>query len=144
MSLPHPKPGMVIRYSFLWSHERENGLEEGDKDRPSAIVVATPKGREGEIRTVVAPITHVPPADPNASIEIPPDVCRTLGLDSQRQWLRLDQLNSFVWPGFDLRPIPDQPASYSYGMLPRDLFERLRDGILKLHRARKVREISRD
>ena len=40
MSLPDPKPGLVIRYSFLWSHERDRGAIEGSKDRPCAIVLA--------------------------------------------------------------------------------------------------------
>lgn len=40
MSLPDPKPGLVIRYGFLWSDERAGGAVEAAKDRPCAIVVA--------------------------------------------------------------------------------------------------------
>lgn len=29
MSLPVPKPGLVIRYSFLWSREHAQGAMEG-------------------------------------------------------------------------------------------------------------------
>ena len=32
MTFPAPRPGLVIRYSFLWSEERDAGTEEGAKD----------------------------------------------------------------------------------------------------------------
>lgn len=143
MSLPVPKPGLVIRYSFLWSHEKAGGAAEGAKDRPCAIVVAARTLENGEIDTIVAPITHAPPDDPTASIEIPAATCKSLGLDSGRHWLRLDELNRFAWPGFDLRPIPGKPDRFDYGMLPRALFEQLRAGILKLQKERRGRVMSR-
>ncbi|MEC5291915.1 hypothetical protein VSX64_24405 [Aurantimonas sp. C2-6-R+9] len=140
--MPEPKPGLVIRYSFLWSHERDRGAVEGSKDRPCAIVVATPRDENGHIRTIVAPITHRPPDDAGASLEIPPDVCRTLGLDAGRHWLRLDELNRFLWPGYDLRLGPR--GRYDYGMLPPRLFEDLRQGILTRQRGRRTAIMSRD
>ena len=143
MSFPIPKPGLVIRYSFLWSNEAKTATE-GIKDRPCAIVVAVRRDPNGEIDTVVAPITHRAPEDPTASIEIPATTCKSLGLDSGRHWLRLDELNRFAWPGFDLRPIPAKPGRYDYGMLPPKLFRQLRDGILKRQKARAGRVISRD
>jgi hypothetical protein len=142
MSLPRPRPGLVIGYSFLWSAEADNGAIEGRKDRPCAIVVAACSDAKGNIQTLVAPITHRPPADSSMSLEIPAQTCRTLGLDEGRHWLRLDELNRFVWPGFDLRPGPD--GRYDYGMLPPGLFEDLRRGILELQRARKGRVVARD
>lgn len=144
MSFPDPRPGLVIRYAFLWSHERDRGAEEAAKDRPCAIVVATRRDENGDIRVIVAPITHLPPNDPDASIEIPADVCRGLGLDGDRHWLRLDELNRFAWPGFDLRAVPGRPGRYEYGMLPHDLFERLRRGILERQKARAVTAVLRD
>ncbi|MGE0425748.1 MAG: hypothetical protein AB7O88_26040 [Reyranellaceae bacterium] len=66
MSLPAPKPGLVIRYSFLWSGEHAEGAEEGARDRPCAIVVAVRRDPNGDIQTIVAPITHRPPRDPAA------------------------------------------------------------------------------
>lgn len=144
MSLPVPKPGLVIRYSFLWSSQHADGVTEGLKDRPCAIVVAARRDPNGDIQTIVAPITHQPPDDPTASIEIPSPTCKSLGLDSGRHWLRVDELNSFAWPGFDLRPIPGRPGRYDYGMLPRALFERLRASILARQKALKGRIVARD
>jgi hypothetical protein len=49
LKLPEPRPGLVIRYGFLWSHEAEAGAEEAAKDRPCAIVVAARRQENGEI-----------------------------------------------------------------------------------------------
>jgi hypothetical protein len=96
---PAPVTGLVIRYG-RWSSQAGDG--EG-KDRPCAIVLAMQEAPDGTIRVVVAPITHTPPADPDASIEIPAQVKARLGLDGERSWVRLDEVNRFVWPGYDLR-----------------------------------------
>jgi hypothetical protein len=134
----------VIRYGFLWSHEAEAGAEESSKDRPCAIVVATRREDGGEMSVIVAPVTREPPADTSASLEMPPEVCRKLGLKSDRQWLRFDELNRFAWPGFDLSSIPGRNR-IDYGMLPQDLFEELRSSILQRQRSRQARPpIARD
>ncbi|HZZ33492.1 MAG TPA: growth inhibitor PemK [Phenylobacterium sp.] len=143
MTFPAPKPGLVICYSFLWSDEHADGADEGSKDRPCAIVVAA-ENAAGDIRTLVAPITHSPPKDPQDSIEMPASVCRALGLDGARHWPRLDELNRFSWPGYDLRPIPGTEGEFAYGLLPRDLFEQLRSAILERQRAKKGRVVGRD
>ena len=114
------------------------GANEAAKDRPCAIVVAARRERHGEIRVIVAPITHAPPTDNEASIEIPAAVCRKLGLDDGRHWLRADELNRFAWPGYDLRPVPGSKTRYSYGMLPVESFERLRRRILERQQTRQA------
>jgi hypothetical protein len=101
--------------------------------------VAAARDQNGDIRTVVAPITHTAPQDPLDSIEIPQDVCRRLKLDTGRHWLRLDELNRFAWPGYDLRPIPHRPGVHAYGMLPPGLFEALREGILARQKVKRPR-----
>ena len=143
MSFPAPKPGLVIRYSFLWSHEAAAGADEASNDRPCAIVVAA-KLADGEIRTIVAPITHLEPEDPKASLELPATVSRMLKLDGERHWLRLDELNRFTWPGYDLRPIPGTKGEYAYGMLPQPIFEALRAKILSRSQAGKSSSLDRN
>ncbi|MGK9050185.1 hypothetical protein [Neorhizobium petrolearium] len=145
MSFPEPKPGLVIRYAFLWSSEADRGSAEAAKDRPCAIVVAA-YNKAGAIQTIVAPVTHSPPAggDPAASLEIPAAICRNLGFDDGRHWLRLDELNRFLWPGYDLRPRPDDPGRWDYGMLPKDFFDLMRKRIIALDRERKNRIMKRD
>lgn len=86
---------------------------------------------------IVAPITHLEPSDSEASLEIPRDIARSLGLDGDRQWLRLDELNRFAWPGFDLRAVPGT-ESCAYGMLPGELYQTMRRAILDRQKSRKV------
>lgn len=121
MNWPLPRVGQIIRYAYLWKSEADAGLEEGLKDRPAVIVVA--HAREGDdVRVVVAPITHTPPDDPGAGLEVPPKTRKRLGLDGDRQWVILDDLNAFVWPGPDLRPLPGQGLqSVIIGDLPAAL-----------------------
>jgi uncharacterized protein YifN (PemK superfamily) len=143
LNFPPPLPGLLIRYSFLWSTEAAEGATEGRKDRPCAIVVAVPGYQHGDTRVVVVPVTHVPQVDLQVAIELPSEVKAELGLDAEKSWVRLDELNVFSWPGYDLRPI-GETGRIEYGPLPHPLFERIRRGVLDLHRAKKTRHISRD
>lgn len=143
MSLPEPVPGLVIRYGFLWSDDARSGAEEGSKDRPCAIVLSSPPTPRGNRLTLVVPITHASPRAPETSLELPRRVCSALGLDGERHWIKLDELNEFAWPGYDLRPIPGS-QSYAYGVLPPSLFEEVRRRVLDLALARRVRRQSRD
>ncbi len=107
---PEPEVGLVISYSYLWKEEEEQGLVEGRKDRPCAIVLTgeVPTAESNRRKQVaVAPITHSPPHDPSVAIEIPPRVKAHLGLDGERSWVILEEVNIFMWPGFDLRPIQE-------------------------------------
>lgn len=129
MPLPRPEPGLVVHYEYLWRHEREQGDEEGAKRRPCAIIIAV-TGETGETETIVAPITHSEPRPPSEGIEVPPRVKRYLGLDDQRSWVIVTDLNVFIWPGVDIYPVPRSPSgTYEYGHLPPRLFEQIRTRI---------------
>ncbi len=73
----------------------------------------------------VAPVTHSPPDNPRVSLELPQAVKRHLGLDDDRSWIILDEVNEFTWPGFDLRPVPGARDTFVYGFLPPRLFSAL-------------------
>lgn len=45
MAHPDPKPGPVIRYDYLWSHEAAAGRDQ-DKERPACLVAA----RDSQVR----------------------------------------------------------------------------------------------
>lgn len=144
---PEPQVGLVISFSYLWSEEAERGLVEGRKDRPCAIVLAleNPRAETGKQKQVaVVPITHTPPRDLNVAIEIPLRVKKHLGLDSERSWVILDELNVFTWPGYDLRPLKDRDGRIDYGFLPPKLFASLIEKFTELDRAAKVDRTSRD
>lgn len=137
MALPEPVPGLVVGYAYLWRDEALRGLEEGLKDRPCVIVLAV-ESQNGQTVVTVAPVTHSQPAHPESAVEIPLATKQRLGLDSQRSWIIAADLNRFVWPGVDLRPIKRGAATYAYGQLPDALYRRLRDKVLALARAGRV------
>ena len=61
MPIPNPEPGLVISYAYLWHHEHQAGREEGQKDRPSVIVLAIEREADGATVATVLPITHSAP-----------------------------------------------------------------------------------
>ena len=129
MPLPTPVPGLVICYEFLWKHERAEGAEHGRKKRPCAIIVAV-RNESSRIMTIVAPVTHVEPRNPEDGVEIPRRVKQHLGLDQERSWISVTDLNRFLWPGYDLYPIPGSKDRFDYGMLPPRLFDEIKRRIL--------------
>ena len=143
MSLPKPEPGLVISYAYLWAREHGAGAEEGRKDRPCAIVAARQVVEGREFVTVV-PITHSPPADPSHAVELPAAVKAHLGLDEMRSWVVVTEVNDFLWPGPDMRPVPGtEPPEFVYGVLPPRLFAHIRDRLLQLHRQRNLNRVPR-
>lgn len=120
MSWRKPERGLVINYSYLWARETDSGREEGQKNRPCAIILASYADPTG-IRVRVLPITHTPPEDPAEAIEIPGITKKRLGLDADRSWVILNEVNDFVWPGHDVRPIGKTGSPY-YGPLPPDFY----------------------
>jgi hypothetical protein len=137
VSLPEPYPGMVVRYSYLWKREHQEGREEGTKDRPCAIVMAV-TNEDDDQEVLLLPITHAPPADLADAIEIPPMTKKRLGLDADRSWIVITEANEFIWPGPDLWPIPSRkPPTVVYGPLPPRLFAEVRDKFLERDRREK-------
>jgi hypothetical protein len=122
MAVPEPQLGLVISYAYLWHHEHRAGREEGVKDRPCVIILAMKDAGDGTITVRVAPVTHAQPGNPATALELPLAVKRHLGLDSDRSWIIVDEVNEFAWPGFDLRPLPRTRDSFAYGFLPPRLF----------------------
>ncbi len=143
MKFPEPQLGLVVSYSFLWSHEHERGLEEGRKDRPCVIIVAINRGQAGQTIVRVAPITHSPPDAAAVAEEVPTGVKRHLGLDDERSWVVLDEFNEFVWPGFDLRPVPGR-GRIDYGHFPPKLVASLLEKARAVWRAGHGKPTQRD
>src|SRR3954465_3759327 len=100
-----PEPADVLSYSYLWAREAERGEESGRKDRPVVVVIAAVVQPDGT-RLFVAPVSHTPPERPADALEIPANVKKQLGLDRDRSWIVLTELNRFIWPGPDVRPAP--------------------------------------
>jgi hypothetical protein len=112
MPLPAPSPGLLISYAYLWKDQSRAGNDEARKARPCAIVVSG-RNDDGDVVTYVAPVTHSKPSQSGA-VEIPAVVKRRLGLDNAQSWIITSELNRFVWPGYDLRPIArDRPGVFA-------------------------------
>jgi hypothetical protein len=141
--VPDPEPGLVIGYAYLWHAEHERGQEEGSKDRPCAIIL-TVQGAPGETIVTVLPITHTSPEADEQAVEIPPAVKRRLGLDDAQSWVVVSEVNRFVWPGPDLRPVSrTSPDRFDYGPLPPSLFRRIRDAFLAGAAAQRISVVPR-
>lgn len=143
MPLPAPVPGLVIRYSFLWSHEAKDGVEDGRKDRPCAVLLTTTT-KDGQQIVTALPITHTPPADDRLAVKIPTRTKVRLGLDDSRSWIVLTEANRFQWPGPDLRPVPgDKDGTVAYGMLPASLYDLVRTKWLAAYDAGRASQVKR-
>src|SRR5271166_6454366 len=116
MPIPNPEPGLVISYAYLWRHEHHAGREEGQKDRPSVIVLA---------------------------VEIPLPVKRHLGLDDDRSWIIVDEGNEFLWPGYDLRKLPHSDR-YDYGFVPPRFFNQVLEAFAGWYRSDRRRLTPRE
>ena len=98
--------------------------------------------RNDRTQLFVAPVTHSEPADPADGIEIPANVKAQLGLDRDRIWIVVTELNRFIWPGPDVRIVPGHDGP-SYDLLPDWLFVRVRDAILRHSRSGRLRVTKR-
>ena len=143
MTWPAPQPGLVIRYSYLWQREALAGQEEGVKDRPCAVIIAS-TDEEGRTRVYAVPVKHSMPPDAETAIEIPPLVKARLGLDSERSWVVVSEANVFAWPGPDLRFVAGRGSdSAAYGFLPPGFFRVVRDRFLAADSQRKAALVKR-
>ncbi|HEY4344542.1 MAG TPA: plasmid maintenance toxin (PemK-like) [Parvibaculum sp.] len=114
-----PQPGDIIRYAYLWANENRRGKSEGRKDRPALVLALSLRNASGTTELVVLAVTHTPPSDPADAVAFPDRLKRAIGLDGEPSWIVTTEANSFIWPGPDLRPIPDRrPATVIYGRVP--------------------------
>ena len=143
MSLPEPEAGLVLRYSYLWKSEHDQGRDEGIKDRPCAIILMATAADAGT-RVTVLPITHTPPSDPLLAIEVPAAIKKRLGLDWERSWIVASEANEFSWPGPDLRPQPGGDlTTVAYGFLPPKFFDAVVSRFIALAKAGHARRVQR-
>ena len=142
MKKPAPEVGLVIRYDFLSSHERDRARAAGAKERPCVIVTAVVREADGRRDILVAPITHAPPRPDTAALEIPARVARHLGLDDERGFIIADEANSLSWddPGI----VPAVPGKrWAYGRLPKALYEAVRAAMLDRVQAGRLKSANR-
>jgi hypothetical protein len=140
VSLPSPEPGLVVHFEYLWAREAVRGREHGRYARPCLIVACTPK-EQGGPKVLIVPITHSEPDEDTEAIEIPVATRQRLGLDGDRSWLILDEVNEFDWPGPDLQH--NKEGEFHYGLIPPVLFDAATAGLLASARAGSLTKIPR-
>ena len=134
-----PEPADVLSYSYLWSHEAAGGGERA-KGSSRVVVVLCIERQAGNLILVSVGHHTAPEMLPSRS-KIHLDVKKQLGLDRERSWVMLNELNRFIWPGPDIRPILG--GAPLYDALPDWLFERVRQGVLDHNAAGKLKVTSR-
>lgn len=137
MDLPKPQAGLVIRYSYLWHREAKAGVVEGRKDRPCAIILAT-----AENKVLVIPITHSQPPKGSTAIQLPASVKVSLGLDDEMSWVVTSELNTFTWPGYDIRPATKK--DWAFGILPPNLTKQLQQRVALNAKQKRLKRTERD
>jgi len=141
VALPDPKPGLVVGHSYLWADQARSGREEGVKDRPCMIILAV-QTLDGGRLVHAAPITHAAPIVPGAGVELPAATKARLGLDEAPSWIVTTEVNRFLWPGPDLRPVSrDRPDTFAFGSIPLAI---LRQVIAQVRAHRSLRAVNRD
>lgn len=138
-----PKPGMVIRYGYLWARQARMGQDHGEKFRPSLILAV--RNEDDKKVVYVAPITHTAPFYPEESILIPMETKARLGLDSEKSWIMANEVNKFEWPGVDIRRVPDRrERSQFYGFVPGELLQQARDKMKEMNLQHRFNTVARD
>lgn len=135
VKIPEPKAGLIIRYSYLWHREVTGGQEEGRKDRPCAIVVASKDGRVG-----VVPITTAKPSQDTPALELPASIGKQLGLGDKPSWIIAIEANVFRWPSSDIRRA--KRDSWAYGQLPPNFTKTVIQGVRQ--QRERMRTVRRD
>ena len=143
MNLAPPERGSVICYAYLWADEQERGREEARKDRPALVLALSIRTDDEQTEVLVLAVTHASPKKPSDAVALPLVIKRRLNLDDDASWIVTTEANAFVWPGPDIRPIPNRgPRAVIYGKIPEDLLQVVARSFLanrKRQRARLVR-----
>jgi hypothetical protein len=130
VALPEPKPGLVIRSDYLWTHEAAVGRDQG-KERPACLVAASDSVALPRF-VVILPITHTPPGKDTVGVEIPAKVRQAIGLDDARSWVIVSEHNIDEWPNGGVASLPGRRGVFSYGFIPPSLFAQVKAKFLEL------------
>ena len=131
MPLPEPKPGLVIRYDYLWTHNAAAGRDQG-KERPACLIAAMDSTASPRFVVILA-ITHTRPNKNTVGVEIPARVRERLGLGDVPSWVIVSEHNVDEWPNSGLAPLPGRSGAFSYGFIPPRLFAQVKAKFLELY-----------
>lgn len=140
MPLPDLEIGLIVLYEYVW-HDRRHAPT-ADKDHPACVIASFRKEGSDDDFVVYLPISHSPPGDDDAAVELSDHAKKRAGLDAAPQWVLISECNIDIWPQ-DLRSLPRQPGRFHFGHLPPSEFRKLRDLFVARYREKKVRRVLR-
>lgn len=120
-SLIDPAQGLVVTFNYLWAADGAKGNMEARKPRPCIIaaVADAPNPRLGQIKIVgVLALTHTAPKSGVLALPVPDGDRRVMGLDAEPCWVICGEMNSSIWPGYDLLRTPAARDGWTRGKVP--------------------------
>lgn len=94
MTIDHFTDGHVVAYPYLWKWQADRGQEEGEKERPTCLVIAVKDKVQNLTHLVILPISGTPPKSGQTAIEIPSLELKRAGLtDAKRGWITVSEYN---------------------------------------------------
>ena len=103
------------------------------------------KKENDETAVIAAPITPTPQPPGSGAIPLPPETQRRLGLDEPPCWIGTREVNRFIWPGPDLRPIrKEDRIDWMYWLLPLGLRKEIQREFQLILDERRLKTVNRD
>jgi hypothetical protein len=136
-----PAIGLVIATPICGGTRPAKGREEGRKDRP-CVIVHVRRNEFDETEVFICPVTHTSPERPEKAMEVPQATKKRLGLDAETSWIITTEVNRFIWPGPDIRPIPG--GGPAYGLLPAAMSTDLVEQVKRNSMDRSLLVVKRD
>jgi|SRR4051812_2439780 hypothetical protein len=91
---------------------------------------------------MVCAITHSPPEPPTIGIEIPAEAKGDTGLDEDRSWVIVNEVNKVGWSSS--RFTRTNLGRWTYGVLPEEVMTAVRDAIRDRIKANQMDVVDRD
>jgi hypothetical protein len=129
VSLPQARPGLVIRYDYLWTREAAAGRWHSERS-PPCLIAATDREVEPRFVVILALVLSRPSRD-SIGVEIPVRVREAL--DDAPRWVIVSEHNVDAWPNTGLAHIPGRPGIYAHGFIPPGLFAQVKGRFLELY-----------
>lgn len=108
------------------------------------MVVISRRTVGDQTELMVVPVTTQPPRNAADAFEIPARVKKHLGLDAERCWIMVTELNRFVWPGPDVRPVARSGGlTPLLGFLPEQVFRPVLDAVIARSEAGRLKMTKR-
>ncbi len=90
-----------------------------------AVIVVANQIADGVRVITVVPITQRKPLPDTAVIETRPALNTHIGVDDLSSWNVVAEVNEFVWPGVDLRPLQRTDLKeYAYSVIPQGFYNK--------------------